>query len=180
MNPARAFLILTLALSSTTASPVRRTLNFNMFVLKPRPDAPDRLLISTNGVSRFGPLLEYLVQRVQGLLSVRVHPDEANTPVPVSVNGVPIADAAENEVDSLQEIRMPGVVVRPSRNRPGTYEVEMAVVVDDEKAAQEKKRSGQAAWNGSCEAACSGGKYCRSWLMWLEWYDFKGSENSIQ
>lgn len=81
------------------------------------------------------------MQRVQGLLSVRVHPDESTGEV--QDNGVPVGDSAENEVDSLREIRMPGVVVRPSRNRPGTYEVEMAVVVDDEKANDEKNKQAE-------------------------------------
>lgn len=124
---------------AVSARPVRRTLNFNMFMLKPRPDAPDRVLISTNGVSRFGPLLEYLVQRVQGLLSVRVHPDESR---PVA-NGVPIADVSENEVDGLQKSKLPGVVVRPSRTKPGTYEVEMAVVMDDGQPSDDKNKKPQ-------------------------------------
>lgn len=110
------------------ARPVRRTLNFNMFVLRPRQDQPDRFLLSTDGVSRFGPILEYLVQRVQGLMSVKRPLEEslhANVPI------VPVADAAENEIDGVQKARMPGVVVRPSRTKPGTYEVEIDVVVDD-------------------------------------------------
>ncbi|CAG9126811.1 unnamed protein product [Plutella xylostella] len=119
-------------------APVRRTLNFNMFVLKPQPDNPDRVLISTNGVSRFGPLLEYLVQRVQGLLSVRVHPDEIPDAAPAEE--VPVADTAENEVEGLHEARLPGVVVRPSRTKPGTYEVQMAVVLDDGKPGDQKNK----------------------------------------
>lgn len=142
MSPRALMLAIALAcLHEVAARPVRRTLNFNMFVLRPRPDAPDRLLVSTEGVSRFGPILEYLVQRVQGLMSVRVPPEPENVQADVTSNktDVPVADAAENEVDSIQEARMPGVVVRPSRTKPGTYEVEIDVVVDDGKPEDKEK-----------------------------------------
>lgn len=109
------------------ASPVRRTLNFNMFVLKPKEGAPERTVLTTDGVSRFGPIIEYLVQRVQGLMSVRQPPEQLD-----SVQTLPgDANASENEVDAVPESRMPGVVVRPSLTKPGTYEVEIDVVVDD-------------------------------------------------
>lgn len=65
---------------------------------------------------------------MQGLMSVKRPLEEslhANVPI------VPVADAAENEIDGVQKARMPGVVVRPSRTKPGTYEVEIDVVVDD-------------------------------------------------
>ncbi|KAM3961930.1 uncharacterized protein ACR2FA_004017 [Aphomia sociella] len=133
-------------IGQAAARPVRRTLNFNMFVLHPKRDAPDRFLLTTDGVSRFGPILEYLVQRVQGLMSVKLpqdpsviaeaHSESPATPAPVIL---PIADAAENEVDGIQESKMPGVVVRPSRTKPGTYEVEIDVVVDDGQPEEIKK-----------------------------------------
>ncbi|CAH2074970.1 unnamed protein product, partial [Iphiclides podalirius] len=109
------------------ALPVRRTLNFNMFVLKPKEGAPERTVLTTDGVSRFGPIIEYLVQRVQGLMSVRKPPDQLGSFQPLPE----VANAAENEVDAVQESRMPGIVVRPSLTKPGTYEVEIDVVVDD-------------------------------------------------
>lgn len=115
------------------ARPVRRTLNFNMFVLKPHQGTPDRTILATDGMSRFGPLMEYLVQRVQGMLSVRLPPKGA-FPSDVSV---PMADASENEID-VSESKMPGVVVRPSQTKPGTYEVEIDVVVDDGQPDEKK------------------------------------------
>ncbi|KAL0840732.1 hypothetical protein ABMA28_015920 [Loxostege sticticalis] len=135
MSPRALVILVAIACAAQVAArPVRRTLNFNMFLLKPRQDAPDRFLLTTDGVSRFGPILEYLVQRVQGLMSVR-RPIEDNqdfNPEPQHLQQeVPIADAAENEIDGLQKARMPGVIVRPSRTKPGTYEVEIDVVVDD-------------------------------------------------
>ncbi|CAG4936588.1 unnamed protein product [Colias eurytheme] len=124
-------LLVIVCLSRAAARPVRRTLNFNMFVLKPRQDEPERSILATEGLSRFGPILEYLVQRVQGLMSVRLPPDAGYySEAPVD---------ADNEVD-VQESRMPGVpgvVVRPSRTKPGTYEVEIDVVVDDGKPTME-------------------------------------------
>lgn len=111
-----------------TAKPVRRTLNFNMFVLKPQAGEPERSILTTDGISRFGPLLEYLVQQVQGLMSVRL-------PADVEVNDkskVPEANALENEVDTMPESKKPGVIVRPSQTKPGTYEVEIDVIVDDD------------------------------------------------
>ncbi|KAJ2939567.1 hypothetical protein O0L34_g14277 [Tuta absoluta] len=129
-----ALLVAFACLHTAAARPVRRTLNFNMFLLQPNKNKPDdRFLITTDGVSRFGPILEYFIQRVQGMMSVRV--PENHTPP--SNERVPLADAAENEVDGGQQQQqqqsriMPGVVVRPSRNKPGTYEVEIDVLVDD-------------------------------------------------
>lgn len=137
-----------------TARPVRKTLNFNMFVLP--HDGSEKTVLTTDGVSRFGPILEYMVQRFQSLMSVRLPPealdqnssvdqgqkvteelasensqlseniDSADTP-----SEVPLADAAENEVDH-QEPAIPGVVVRPSQTKPGTFEVEIDVVVDED------------------------------------------------
>lgn len=126
---ATLLLLLLAAAPLCAGKPVRRKLNFNMFVLRPTgggeagsadgyEPAPVKVLLSTNGVSRFGPLLEYLVQRVQGLMSVRVHPDESQL-------------APESEPAVAAATRLPGVVVRPSRDRPGTYELEIAVTVDD-------------------------------------------------
>ncbi|XP_039749257.1 uncharacterized protein LOC120626042 [Pararge aegeria] len=107
------------------ARPVRKTLNFNMFVLNPQHQgSADRTILATDGVSRFGPILEYLVQRVQGMMSVRL-PVEASYHTDEKV-----PDVSENEVDGVQA-KMPGVVVRPSRAKPGTYDVEIDVVVDD-------------------------------------------------
>lgn len=144
MSP-RVFVILVAVacISQAYSRPVRKTLNFNMFVLRPRQDAPDRFLLSTDGVSRFGPILEYLVQRVQGLMSLRLHQDkpENQTDLPLDqAVDVPIADTAENEVDALPESRMPGVVVRPSRSKPGTYEVEINVLVDDGQPEEKKDK----------------------------------------
>lgn len=118
------------------ARPVKKTLNFNMFLLPQRQSQSDRFILTTDGVSRFGPLLEYLVQRFQGLMSVRNRPDQlAGYTNPQSENPqspiIPIADASENEVDSAPLSRTPGVVVRPSSTKPGTFEVEINVVVDD-------------------------------------------------
>ncbi|CAB3228004.1 unnamed protein product [Arctia plantaginis] len=109
--------------------PVKKTLNFNMFVLRPKKGASDRIFVTTDGVSRFGPILEMFVQYFQGLLSVKL-PQDNSLSVPKKA-GVPVGNTAENEVDSLQELRMPGIVVRPSRTKPGTYEVEIDMVVDD-------------------------------------------------
>lgn len=129
----RAFtVLLAIAIANEAASrPVKKTLNFNMFLLSPRQDAPDRVFLTTDGISRFGPILEYLVQRVQGLMSVRVPPEQqdglqANFDVTTA-----IPDPAENEIDGVQEARMPGVVVKPSLTKPGTYEVQINVLVDD-------------------------------------------------
>ncbi|CAG9560151.1 unnamed protein product [Danaus chrysippus] len=111
-----------------TAKPVRRTLNFNMFVLKPQAGEPERSILTTDGISRFGPLLEYLVQQVQGLMSVRL-------PADIEVNGegkLPEANTLENEVDNTKDTKKPGVIVRPSQTKPGTYEVEIDVIVDDD------------------------------------------------
>lgn len=128
MSPRTLFALVAVACcSQAVARPVRRTLNFNMFVLKPQQGSPDRSILATEGISRFGPLMEYLVQRVQGMMSVRLPPKKGSLPIDVSV---PIADASENEID-VAESKMPGVVVRPSRTKPGTYEVEIDVVVDD-------------------------------------------------
>lgn len=122
-------------LGMAASRPVRRTLNFNMFLLQPHKGTSDRFLVSTDGLSRFGPILEYFVQRVQGMMSVKVpqnQPEENNAPnVPVRNVVVPIADASENEIDGAQQVKTPGVVVRPSQTKPGTYEVEINVVVDD-------------------------------------------------
>lgn len=109
-----------------------------MFVLRPKQDQPDRFFIATDGISRFGPILEYLVQRMQGMMSVKLpenHKIETSTEVDTSK---PISDA-ENEVDSVQGSKMPGVVVRPSRTKPGTYEVEIDVMVDDGQPDEKKQ-----------------------------------------
>ncbi|KAJ0180149.1 hypothetical protein K1T71_004740 [Dendrolimus kikuchii] len=115
--------------------PVKKTLNFHMFVLRPKHDQPDRFFIATDGVSRFGPVLEYFVQRVQGMMSVKV-PENHNKidafPEESEINK-PVSDA-ENEVDSV-----PGVVVRPSSTKPGTYEVEIDVMVDDGQPDEKKQ-----------------------------------------
>lgn len=125
----RILVVLAIAcLVQVSPKPVRRTLNFNMFVLKPQSGAPDRTILATDGVSRFGPLLEYIVQRVQGMMSVRLPPEAVPEDDKIKITNV---DTSENEVDGVQESRMPGVVVRPSRTKPGTYEVEIDVVVDD-------------------------------------------------
>jgi hypothetical protein len=121
-------LVVVACVGQVAARPVRRTLNFNMFLLRPKQDAPDRFLLTTDGVSRFGPILEYLVQRVQGLMSVKQPVVES---LHADVPAVPMADAAENEIDGVQITKSPGVVVRPSRTKPGTYEVEIDMVVDD-------------------------------------------------
>lgn len=71
-------------------------LKFHVFSLRPdeRAPGPVRVLAATSGeVSRLGPLLEYLVQRVQSLMSHRV-------PADVS-----------------------GAVLEPSAHSPGTYEL---------------------------------------------------------
>lgn len=70
------------------------------------------------------------MQRVQGLMSVK-RPFEESLHAESAAPVVPIADTAENEIDGVQKGRMPGVIVRPSRTKPGTYEVEIDVVVDD-------------------------------------------------
>lgn len=130
MSPRYVFALMLITCISAGAKPVRRTLNFHMFVLKPPEGEPDRSILATEGLSRFGPILEYIVQRMQGMMSVRLPPDSGYYTNPK----VPVADAAENEIE--HESRMPGVpgvVVRPSRTKPGTYEVEIDVVVDDGK-----------------------------------------------
>lgn len=99
-----------------------------MFVLKPQSGSPDRTILATDGMSRFGPLLEYIVQRVQGMMSVRLPPETTPQGEKLKITS---ADASDNEVDGSQESKMPGVVVRPSRTKPGTYEVEIDVVIDD-------------------------------------------------
>lgn len=121
-------------LSMVASRPVRRTLNFNMFLLQPHKGASDRFLITTDGISRFGPILEYFVQRVQGMMSVKVpqhNGGHVQPNVPLRNSVIPIADASENEIDGAQQVETPGVVVRPSQTKPGTYEVEINVVVDD-------------------------------------------------
>lgn len=124
-------------LGMATSRPVRRTLNFNMFLLQPHKGASDRFLITTDGISRFGPILEYFVQRVQGMMSVKLptnqnhHEGIVQPSVPQRNSIVPIADASENEIDGAQQVNTPGVIVRPSQTKPGTYEVEINVVVDD-------------------------------------------------
>ncbi|CAK1552484.1 unnamed protein product [Leptosia nina] len=128
MYPRYIITFLAIACISAGAKPVRRTLNFNMFVLKPRQGEPERSLLATEGLSRFGPVLEYIVQRMQGMMSVRLPPDSG-----YYTDKEPIADAAENEVDHERMPGVPGVVVRPSQTKPGTYEVEIDVVVDDGK-----------------------------------------------
>lgn len=116
--------------------PVKKTLNFNMFLLRPKQETTDRVLLTTDGVSRFGPLLEYLVQRFQGLMSVRVPPEQQ---VGYSNPDAAVPNAAENEVDSLPQSRAPGVVVRPSSTKPGTFEVEINVLVDDGQPDEKKQ-----------------------------------------
>lgn len=69
-------------------------------------------------------------------MSVKLPQDQLNgISVPDAASGVkgevPIGNNAENEVDGVQESKMPGIVVRPSRTKPGTYEVEIDMVVDD-------------------------------------------------
>lgn len=120
-------------IQQAAARPVKKTLNFNMFLLRPKQETTDRVLLTTDGVSRFGPLLEYLVQRFQGLMSVRVPPEQVNgySNSEGTVADLQIADTAENEVDAVPQSRMPGVVVRPSSTKPGTFEVEINVLVDD-------------------------------------------------
>lgn len=107
-----------------------------MFVLRPKKGSSDRILVTADGISRFGPILEMFVQRFQGLLSVKL-PQNNTISVPES-EGVPVGNATENEVDSVQESRMPGIVVRPSRTKPGTYEVEIDMVVDDGQPDEKK------------------------------------------
>lgn len=127
-------------IQQAVARPVKKTLNFNMFLLRPTQESTDRVLLTTDGVSRFGPLLEYLVQRFQGLMSVRIPPDQVNgysNPEAIATD-VPIADSAENEIDAVPQSRMPGVMVRPSRTKPGTFEVEINVLVDDGKPEENK------------------------------------------
>lgn len=137
MSPRAMLVLVAIAcLSQAAARPVKKTLNFNMFVLRPKEGAADRFLLSTDGVSRFGPILEMFVQRFQGLMSVKLPQDQQNS---VSVSDgttgakseVPVGNNAENEVDGVQESKMPGIVVRPSRSKPGTYEVEIDMVIDD-------------------------------------------------
>ncbi|CAH0627423.1 unnamed protein product [Chrysodeixis includens] len=133
MSPRALFVLVAIACATQAAArPVKKTLNFNMFVLRPKEGASDRFLLSTDGVSRFGPILEMFVQRFQGLMSVKLPQEQANG---VSAGGssrvVPMGNNAENEVDGMQEPKMPGIVVRPSRTKPGTYEVEIDMVVDD-------------------------------------------------
>ncbi|CAB3234214.1 unnamed protein product [Arctia plantaginis] len=130
MSPRALLAFVAIACIGQAASrPVKKTLNFNMFVLRPKKGASDRIFVTTDGVSRFGPILEMFVQYFQGLLSVKL-PQDNSLSVPKKA-GVPVGNTAENEVDSLQELRMPGIVVRPSRTKPGTYEVEIDMVVDD-------------------------------------------------
>ncbi|CAH0699674.1 unnamed protein product [Spodoptera exigua] len=137
MSPRALFLLVAIAcIAQAAARPVKKTLNFNMFLLRPKEGAADRFLLSTDGVSRFGPILEMFVQRFQGLMSVKLPQDQLNSisvpDAPASVKGeVPIGNNAENEVDGVPESKMPGIVVRPSRTKPGTYEVEIDMVVDD-------------------------------------------------
>lgn len=148
-NMSRALIVVVAiaCLGQAAARPIRRTLNFNMFVLQPKQGSEDRVLLSTEGVSRFGPILEYLVQRVQGMMSVRL-PQEpavvenlaAELPTVLKSGEIPVADASENEVDAIQESRMPGVVVRPSQSKPGTYEVEIDVLVDDGQPEEKKDK----------------------------------------
>lgn len=121
-------------LGMAASRPVRRTLNFNMFLLQPHKGGSDRFLVTTDGISRFGPILEYFVQRVQGMMSVKVpnnHEGNVQPNAPLRNSVVPIADASENEIDGSQQVKTPGVIVRPSQTKPGTYEVEINVVVDD-------------------------------------------------
>ncbi|KAJ8732457.1 hypothetical protein PYW07_015056 [Mythimna separata] len=137
MSPRALLVLVAIAwLAQAAARPVKKTLNFNMFLLRPKEGASDRFLLSTDGVSRFGPILEMFVQRFQGLMSVKLPQDQLNgISVPNAASGgtgeVPIGNNAENEVDGMQESKMPGIVVRPSRTKPGTYEVEIDMVVDD-------------------------------------------------
>lgn len=127
-------LFLTLCLVLIHAKPVKRKLNFNMYVLKPSGNdyepAPLKVLFSTNGVSRFGPMLEYLVQRVQGLFSVKVNPEEN------------YVNEQENLVeDEAAGVKMKGVILRPSREKPGIFQVEIPVTVDDGQPNSIKQRS---------------------------------------
>lgn len=138
MSPRAVIVLVAIAfIAQAAARPVKKTLNFNMFLLRPKEGASDRFLLSTDGVSRFGPILEMFVQRFQGLMSVKLPQDQMNGIYSVpegsgSVKGeVPVGNNAENEVDGVQESKMPGIVVRPSRTKPGTYEVEIDMVVDD-------------------------------------------------
>ncbi|CAG5042701.1 unnamed protein product [Parnassius apollo] len=129
MSPRTLVVLVAIAcLYQAAAKPVRRTLTFNMFVLKPKEGAPERTILTTDGVSRFGPIIEYLVQRIQGLMSVRNPPEHLGSfhSLPNTDEG----DVTENEIDSVQS-RMPGIAVRPSLTKPGTYEVDIDVVVDD-------------------------------------------------
>lgn len=131
-------------LGIAVSRPVRRTLNFNMFLLQPHKGASDRFLVTTDGISRFGPILEYFVQRVQGMMSVKVPNEQQGyvTPnVPMRNSIVPFADASENEIDGAQQMKTPGLVVRPSQTKPGTYEVEINVVVDDGQPDDKKTRN---------------------------------------
>ncbi|CAF4754455.1 unnamed protein product [Pieris macdunnoughi] len=114
---------------SAGAIPVRKTLNFNMFLLKPQPSEIDRSILATEGLSRFGPVLEYIVQRMQGLMSVRPPPDSGYYIKPE----VSLPDAAENEIASKSATPgAPKVIVRPSQTKPGTYDVKIDLVVDEE------------------------------------------------
>lgn len=126
-------------LNQAAARPVKKTLNFNMFVLRPRQDA-EGFLLATDGVSRLGPVLEYLVQRVQGMMSVKKPQEKIEGYHSDLIQNVStsIPNAAENEVDGVPESKMPGVIVRPSRTKPGTYEVEIDVVVDDDQPNDNK------------------------------------------
>lgn len=131
MSPRALLALVAIAcIGQAAARPVKKTLNFNMFVLRPKQGASDRFLLSTDGVSRFGPILEMFVQRFQGMMSVKL-PHDNGISVSEGATGVPVGNTAENEVDGVQESRMPGIVVRPSRTKPGTYEVEIDMVVDD-------------------------------------------------
>lgn len=135
MSRALIVVVACACLGMAAARPVRRTLNFNMFLLEPHKGASDRFLVTTDGLSRFGPILEYFVQRVQGMMSVKVPQNQYGennaSLLPWRNVVVPIADASENEIDGAQPVQTPGIVVRPSQKKPGTYEVEINVVVDD-------------------------------------------------
>ncbi|GBP61659.1 hypothetical protein EVAR_43596_1 [Eumeta japonica] len=80
--PALALFALGLTWTAGAANTPQR-LKFTVYALRPERDdyvkVPLKVLVADNGLSRLGPLLEYLVQRVQGLLSVRLPPGSADT-----------------------------------------------------------------------------------------------------
>lgn len=97
MRTAWALIAVCAAAVVVGARPVRRTLGLRLVVVG---EGPARL-VAGDGVARFGPLLEYLVQRAQGLLSVR------------------------NNVTAV------GGALLTAARAPGVYDLHIPVTIDD-------------------------------------------------